>query len=129
VANTLPFVFLGWLVMLRRMADFFVVSAFAILVGGLGVWLFGGPNTLHIGASGVVFGFLGYLLLRGYFERSFTSILLAVVVGVLYGGALWGVLPSEPGISWQGHLFGFIGGGGAARTLARKRSNRLRLQA
>ena len=122
LANTFPLLFLGWLVMVRRTADFFVVAACATLIGGLGTWLFGGPNTIHIGASGVVFGFLGYLLLRGYFERSFTSIALAAIVGLLYGSALWGVLPSGPGISWQGHLFGLLGGGGAARALTRRSS-------
>jgi membrane associated rhomboid family serine protease len=124
IANTFPLMFLGWLVMLRRVADFFTVATFAILIGGLGTWLFGGPGTIHIGASGVVFGFLGYLLLRGYFERSFTSILLAVVVGIVYGGALWGLLPGVPGISWQGHLFGFVGGGAAARSMAGRRPAR-----
>lgn len=121
IANTVPLLMLGWLVMLRRLSDFFVVTALAMLIGGLGVWLFAQPNTIHLGASGLIFGYLGFLLLRGYFERSFTSILLAVVVGVLYGGALWGLLPSRPGISWEGHLFGFLGGAAAARVLTRKR--------
>ena len=124
LANTIPLMFLGWLTMLRRTAEFFIVAASAMLIGGLGTWLFGAPNTIHIGASGVVFGFLGYLLARGYFERSFTSIAIAVVVGLLYGGALWGVLPSGPGISWQVHLFGLLGGGAAARALARPSSRR-----
>lgn len=119
MANTPPFLVLGWLVMLRRLRDFFVVALTAMLVGGAGVWVLGAPGSVHIGASGVVFGFLGYLLLRGYFERSFTAILLAVVVAVVYGGALWGLLPTQPGVSWEGHLFGFLGGGGAARLLRR----------
>ena len=124
VANTSSLLFLGWLVLLRRTGDFFVVTALAILVGGLGVWLFGAVGTIHIGASGLVFGYLGYLLLRGYFERSVVSILVSVVVGVLYGGALSGILPGVPGISWEGHLFGFLGGAGAARLLARPRRAR-----
>lgn len=121
LANTFPFLTLGWLVMLRRTSDFFVVTPLTILFGGLGVWLFAGTNTVHIGASGLVFGYLGYLLLRGYFERSIPSIILSVVVGVLYGSALWGLLPSQPGVSWQGHLFGFASGVGAARLLGRRR--------
>jgi membrane associated rhomboid family serine protease len=89
-----------------------------MLVGGLGTWLIGSPGV-HVGASGLIFGYLGFLLARGYFERNFPSILLAIVVGSLYGGAIWGVLPTQPGISWEGHLFGFIGGVLAARFLAR----------
>jgi membrane associated rhomboid family serine protease len=120
IANTIPFIILGWLIMLREISDFFVVTAVTMLVSGLGVWLFAAPNSIHIGASGLVFGYLGYLLLRGYFERSVVAIFLAIIVGLLYGGLIWGVLPSLPGVSWQGHLFGFIGGGLAARLLARR---------
>ncbi|NES94982.1 MAG: rhomboid family intramembrane serine protease, partial [Desertifilum sp. SIO1I2] len=90
---------------------------FTLLISGLGVWLFGSPG-FHIGASGVIFGYLGFLLLRGYFERSFVTIFLSVVVGFFYGSLLWGVLPTVPGISWEGHLFGFIGGGVAAYLLS-----------
>ena len=124
VANTSSLLFLGWLVLLRRLGNFLVVTVLAILTSGLGVWLFGRPNSVHIGASGLVFGYLGYLLLRGYFERRVTSIVLSVVVGLLYGGALSGVLPGVPGISWEGHLFGFLGGVAAARLLAQPRPRR-----
>ncbi|MDI9640305.1 rhomboid family intramembrane serine protease [Geitlerinema splendidum] len=117
IANTLPFLTLGWLVMLKETRDFFIVSAITLLISGLGVWLFGSPG-FHIGASGVIFGYLGFLLLRGYFERSFVTIFLSVVVGFFYGSLLWGVLPTVPGISWEGHLFGFIGGGVAAYLLS-----------
>lgn len=118
IANTLPFLILGWFVMLRETSDFFVVTGITMLVSGLGVWLFGSPG-LHIGASGIVFGYLGFLLLRGYFERNIPSILLSLIVGVLYGSLIWGVLPLQQGISWEGHLFGFIGGVLAARLLTR----------
>lgn len=121
IANTGPFVVLGWLVMLRRISDFLVVTALAILIGGLGVWLFGASNSIHVGASGLIFGFLGYLLARGYFERSLWAVVLGVAALILYGGVLWGVLPGQPGISWEGHLFGFIGGVAAARLLASSR--------
>lgn len=119
IANTIPFLTLGWLVMLRETSDFFAVSIVTMLVSGLGVWLTGSPYSIHVGASGIIFGYFGFLLLRGYFERSFAAILFSLVVGFLYGGMIWGVLPIQYGISWQGHLFGFIGGAIAARLLAK----------
>lgn len=124
IANTVPFVILGWFVMLHRTSDFFRVTAIVMLISGLGVWLFAPSFTNHIGASGVVFGYLGFLLFRGYFERSFSSIVLSVIVGLLYGSMIWGVLPIRYGISWQGHLFGFIGGIIAARMLSKPRVSR-----
>ena len=110
LANTIPLVVLGWLVMLRRTEDFFWASAIALLASGLGIWLFGGANSIHLGISGVIFGLFGFLLARGYYERSVTAIALAVVAFFLYGGMLWGVLPVQDGVSWEGHLFGFLGG-------------------
>lgn len=120
-ANTIPFLTLSWLIMLRETRDWFVVTAVTMLISGLGTWLIAPANTIHIGASGLVFGYLGFLLLRGYLERSVTAILFSLIVGSLYGGLIWGVLPLQYGISWQGHLFGFIGGGLAARLLARRK--------
>ena len=121
IANTVPFVILGWLVMLRRTSDFWPVTIIVMLVAGLGTWLFAPPWTVHIGASGVVFGYLGFLLSRGYFERSIGAIAMSLLVGMLYGGMIWGVLPGQLGISWQGHLFGFLGGILAAQMLAQLR--------
>lgn len=115
VANTLPFASLAWFVMLRRMRDFVIVSLTVMLIGGLGTWLIGPSYSVHIGASGVIFGYLGFLLARGFFERSWIAILLSLAVAFVYGGALWGVLPGQAGVSWQGHLFGFIGGVLAAK--------------
>ncbi|WP_438019851.1 rhomboid family intramembrane serine protease [Sorangium sp. So ce315] len=119
-ANTVPFLALGWLIMLRRTTDLVLVTLLSALVGGLGVWLVGAPSSVHVGASGVIFGYFGFLLLRGWFERSAVSIALSLVVGLVYGGMIWGVLPSRMGISWEGHLFGFLGGVLAARLLARR---------
>jgi membrane associated rhomboid family serine protease len=118
IANTVPFVTLGWFVMLRRLSDFWVVTIVTTMVSGLGVWIFGAPNSVHIGASGLIFGYLGFLLLRGYFERSVLSIVFSIAILIFYGGLLWGVLPVQQGVSWQGHLFGFVGGGLAAWLLA-----------
>ncbi len=100
-ANTVPFVLLGWLVGLRRFSDFFLVSVAILLIGGLGVWLMGPAQSVHAGASGLVFGYMGFLLLRGYFERSPVAILVAIVVGAVYASALPGLLPGQPGISWR----------------------------
>lgn len=124
LANTVPFVVLGWFVMLRRTSDFFVVTAVAALVSGLGIWLFGGASTIHVGASGVIFGYLGFLLARGYLERSAGAILLALVALFLYGGMIWGVLPTARGVSWLGHLFGFVGGVVAAWLLVEQTPGR-----
>jgi membrane associated rhomboid family serine protease len=120
IANTGPFLVLGWLVMVRRTADFIFVTAVVMLTSGLGVWLVGPAHSITIGASGLIFGYFGFLLLRVYFDRHFVSFLLAVVVFLFYGTILWGVLPQLPGVSWQAHLFGFIGGIFAARALGRR---------
>lgn len=123
LANTLPFLSLGWLVMAGGISDFFMVTVITMLVSGAGVWLFAASHTVTVGASGLIFGYLGYLLTRGYFDRRWGSLLFALFVFFLYGGLIWGVLPLVPGVSWQGHLFGFIGGIIAARFLANKRSS------
>ena len=121
-ANTLPFLTFGGLIILRKTSDFWLVTLVTMLVSGLGIWLTGAPHSVHIGASGLVFGYFGFLLLRGYFERSIMSIIISLGVAFLYGGIIWGVLPAQPGISWQGHLFGFIGGTIAAQMLGKKNS-------
>jgi membrane associated rhomboid family serine protease len=110
LANTGPLLALGWLVLARSWKEFIPVTLGVIIASGLGAWLLGGSGTVHIGASGVVFGYFGFLLLRGLFDRNFWSILLSLAVGAIYGYLLFGVLPAQPGISWQGHLFGFLGG-------------------
>ena len=120
MANTLPLITLGWLIMLRETRDFIAVTLLSAIVSGLGVWLVGASYSVHIGASGVIFGYFGFLLLRGYFERSLLSIGLSLVVVAVYGGMIWGVFPSGFRISWEGHLFGFLGGVLAARLMSRR---------
>lgn len=117
IANTVPLAVLGWFVMLRQKRDLITVSVLAALVGGLGTWLIAPALSVHVGASILIFGYLGYLLFRGIFERRFWPIVGSVVTFFLYGGALSGVMPGAIGISWQGHLFGLIGGIIAARLL------------
>ncbi len=125
MANTIPFVVLGWMVMWRRTSDLFVVFLASAVASGLGVWLFGGAHTLHLGLSGVIFGFLGFLLARGYYERSAGAIAVALSAFLLYGGILWGVLPLQQGVSWQGHLFGFVGGVATAYVMVRTQTTAL----
>jgi membrane associated rhomboid family serine protease len=117
VANTIPFFILGVLVAARRVRDFNEVFAYSMIIGGAGVWLFGMPNSNHIGASGVIFGMFGFLLARGIFERSAGAVLLSIVAAILYGGMLFSLIPMRWGVSWSGHLFGFIGGIIAAKDI------------
>lgn len=118
VANTVPVLVLGFFALAGGIGQFVAVTATIWLVGGLGTWLIGSPGV-HLGASGLIFGWLVFLLVRGFFARSLTQILLAVVLFAFWGGVLWGVLPGTPGVSWEGHLFGAVGGLIAARLIAR----------
>lgn len=108
-ANTVPFLVLGFIAAARGILKFLGATLIITVVGGLGVWFTSSANTL--GSSILIFGFFGYLVGRGIFERRLLDIVIAVVVVALYGTPmLLGVLPSDPAISWQGHLFGLIGG-------------------
>lgn len=122
VANTVPLLVLGWLVLLRDARHFLPVTLLSMLGAGLCAWLLGAPGTVHIGASGVVFGYFGFLMLAGWFARSLASIALSALVTIAWGGLVLGVLPGQSGISWQAHLGGFIGGVLAARWLAPRRT-------
>jgi membrane associated rhomboid family serine protease len=110
VANTVPLLVLGFLAALRGTGRFLAVAFTIILVSGLGVWLIAPDGSNTAGASGLIFGLFGYLLVRGFVDRRITDVALGGVVAVLYGSILWGVLPTESGVSWQGHLFGLLGG-------------------
>ncbi len=118
VSNTAPLLVLGFLLALSGVRTWLYVTAVVWIAGGVGVWLLGGTDTNHIGASGVVFGWLSYLIVRGVFNRSLRQILLGVVIFLVYGSLLWGVLPGRPGVSWESHLFGAISGALAAWLLA-----------
>ena len=117
IVNSLPFVFLGGLVVLQGWRVYLGVSLCVMACGGLALWLFG-RTAYHLGASGLIFGYFGYLLARAWYDRSLSSILIALAAVVLYGGLMWGVLPTNTYISWEGHLFGLLAGILAARLQA-----------
>ena len=117
IANTIPFVVLGLTIALSGLSRILLVTVIVALISGLGTWLVAPSDTLHIGASGVVFGYVTYLLARGWYDRRLVNIVIAVLVAVVFGGILLGGLLPERGISWQAHLFGAIGGMVAARLL------------
>ncbi|WP_323792503.1 rhomboid family intramembrane serine protease [Nocardioides sp.] len=113
-ANTVPALILFFLVLVSGISRGLEATAVIWLVGGVGVWLFAGTNSIHLGASVLIFGWLVYLMVRGIWTRKIGQILLGLVLVLLYGTLLLGVLPGQPGVSWQGHLFGALGGGLAA---------------
>ena len=124
ISNTVPLLTMGLAIAFAGAVRVVAVTAIVALVSGLGTWLIAPEGTVHIGASGVVFGYGTYLLSRGVFNRDLVELAIAAVVAVLWGGALLGGLLPEEGISWQGHLFGAVGGVLAARLLARDRPGR-----
>lgn len=108
--NTISFVLLGGILMMRDRRDFWTVSVLGALGSGLGAWALGGPGTVHVGLSGVLFAYLGFLMARGLFERSLPAIALSALVTWAFGSMAWGILPLAQGVSWQAHLFGFLTG-------------------
>lgn len=120
MANTVPFIALAFMTAVRSLGRFFLATLSIIVVGGALVWLVGDVRSIHLGASQLIFGYLAYLLGVGWWERTPAAIGVALVAFFLYGGILWGVLPSEPNISWEAHLFGFIGGLVAAMLMHRR---------
>lgn len=127
-ANTVPFLVFGFLAMAGGMRQWIGVTATIWLLSGLGVWLVGPSDTVTIGASGVIFGWLVFLLARGFFARSARQIALAVVLAVVWGSVLLGVLPGHPGVSWQGHLFGALAGLLCAALVARADRSAVRVR-
>nr|WP_249644934.1 rhomboid family intramembrane serine protease [Nocardia sputi] len=110
IGNTLPVLVLGFLVLLAGIGRGLAATAIIWLLAGLGVWLTGAAGSVHLGASSLVFGWLTFLISRGWFARNVGQIALGLVVLALYGSLLWGVLPGQDRISWQGHLFGALSG-------------------
>ena len=117
--NSTPLFVLGFLVGLRGPKLFVGLSLFVVLLSGLAVWGFGRP-AYHIGASGLVFGYFGFLLAVAWFEKHFSNLLVAALVVFLYGGLIWGVLPRDEFVSFEGHLFGLLAGVLGANLFASK---------
>ena len=109
VLNTVPLLFMGALIAFEGQRRFLTVTLIVALVGGALVWVFG-RNAIHIGASGVVFGYFGYLVARAWYQRSLVAVLVAILVVGTYGTVILGILPSVPGVSWEAHLFGLLSG-------------------
>jgi membrane associated rhomboid family serine protease len=112
--NNLPFSILGGFVMLQGKKTFLEASLLIIVLGGAGVWLLG-LSAVHVGASGLIFGYFGFLLTHGWYSRNRVALLVGILTLLLYGSMLWGVVPTRLPVSWEGHLFGLLAGGLAGR--------------
>jgi membrane associated rhomboid family serine protease len=121
IANTIPFVFMGLIIALCGATRLALVTAIVIVIGGLGTWLISPSGSVTVGASGVVFGYAGYLLTRGLFDRSALEVVTGALVGAIWGGALLASVVPHTGISWQGHVCSGIAGVIAAWLLAERR--------
>jgi membrane associated rhomboid family serine protease len=110
ISNTIPLLMMGAIIAVAGASHLLAVSAIVAVVSGFGTWLTSPPGSITIGASGLVFGFATYLIVRGIFNRSLGQLLIGILVIVVWGGALLGGLLPQPGISWQGHFFGAVGG-------------------
>ena len=109
-SNTIPLVMIGWVLLLSGVRAWLTVSALALALGGLATWLVA-PAGVIVGASGLIFGWLGYLIARAYFSRRLRWILVAVLVLFFGGTLLTGLLPSfNSQVSWQAHVCGFGAG-------------------
>jgi membrane associated rhomboid family serine protease len=109
VSNTVTLFFLSltlWSFYPRIASRVIILS---IIIGGSLVWVFA-RQSVHIGASGLIYSIAAFLVAMGLFHRSFRSLLIAIFIAFFYGGLIWGVFPSNPRISWEGHLFGGIAG-------------------
>lgn len=107
--NTGPLIILGYFIILHGRQIFMEVTLFIIVAGGAGVWIIG-RSSYHVGASGLIFGYFGYLLSRGIFNKNISSLLVSLITVSIYGGLFWGMLPTLTRVSWEGHLCGFAAG-------------------
>ena len=109
-SNFFPFVIFGALIGLKSIKRFWLLFILHILSTGVLVWLFARGNSIHIGMSGVIYAFWGYLIVYGFVRRKFLHIIISLITLLFYGGLVFGVLPTTPGVSFESHLLGAIVG-------------------
>jgi membrane associated rhomboid family serine protease len=125
IGNSMPFLVLGFIAAIAGFARWLAASTISVITSGLFAWLLTPANTVIIGASGLIMGWLTYVIARGIFDRKPGQIAVGVAVLLFYGGMIWGVLPTEAGVSWQAHLGGAVGGVLAARWLHGRQQRRI----
>ncbi|MFF8714921.1 rhomboid family intramembrane serine protease [Streptomyces sp. NPDC015184] len=119
-SNSVPLLVLGFLAALGGIRRFAAAAAMIVVIDGLGVWLVSPEHSNTAGASGLVFGLFGHLLVRGFVDRRFLDVVVGLVVGATWGSSiLLGISPANTSVSWQGHLFGLVAGVAAAFVLRR----------
>ena len=119
LANTVALLVLLAIALIHDRETALVAIMIIMVIAGMGTWMFGTGNSVHVGASSIIFGLIGYLLLIGWYRRDVKSLVVSFVVFFLYGGAMVSLLIPIAGVSWSGHFFGFVGGACAARWLAK----------
>ena len=127
--NSVPLFVLGVLAAYRSVPRFLVATLIIAVTSGLAVWLFQSSNELTVGASGLIFGYFGYVLVRGFVDRSIIDIGVGLVAGALYWTILQVAIPGTPGVSWIGHVGGLVGGVLAAWLLRTPPASRRRVPA
>jgi len=128
IANSLSLIILGTILIGLEKQRAITISLEIIIIGGFGTWLIGRPDAVHIGASGLIYGMMSYLFFIGIFIRSIKTVIVSIAVFILYGGALWGIIPTDAHISWESHLCGFLAGILLARIYARKTKSLMGIQ-
>ena len=125
LANSLSLFVLGSILLGLEKRRAIAISLFIIAGSGLGTWLIGRPDSVHIGASGLIYGIMAYLFFIGIFTGNLKTVLISVIVFLLYGGAIWGILPVNSFISWESHLCGFLTGIIIAKVYSKKYGKKL----
>lgn len=118
ITNLVPLLTLSAIILFRGSRDFFWATLSIMIGSGVGTWIVGKSGSVHVGSSGLIFGYIGFLFALGFIERSLISLGSAVGVALVYRSFLWGLLPIHHGVSWEMHTFGFMAGIWAASTLS-----------